>query len=462
MENQIDPIHLPQYQKAQDFGRGMNAPFGLSVRGFASDNQKVQMALTHGGLPFNPKSPTVMHIDLNSCFATIEQQANPKLRGKPIVVAAYITPMGCIIAPSVEAKEQGVRVGMRVKEGKLLCQNLIVLTPDPWKYRNVHVQFRRLLEQYSDHVVPKSIDEFVLDLEGYPSFSKGMTVVAKEIKDRIKKEVGEWLKVSIGIGPNRFLAKLGAGLHKPDGLDIIDEGNVEEVYAHLPLTNICGIKTNNAVRLNQYGIFTTLDFYRAPVWKLKAAFASIVGYYWYVRLHGWEIDDVEFGRGSFGNSYALPDMRSTPEELSPLLTKLVEKSGSRMRKNGYRTRGVHLSILYRDGCHWHKGVTISEYLFDTRDIYKVAYRILCMSPYRKPVANIAVSCFSLEKSLYTQEHLFSDIGKKENLIKAVDAINEKWGDFVITPGRMMGLSEKIIDRVAFGNIKELEDMVLAS
>jgi len=170
---------------------------------------------------------------------------------------------------------------------------------------------------------------------------------------------------------------------------------------------------------------------------------------------------VEFGRGSFGNSYALPDTRSTPEELSPLLMKLVEKAGSRMRKDGYRAKGIHLSLLYRNGCHWHRGMTVTEHLFDSRDIYKAAYRILCMSPYITPVANLAVSCFSLEKSLYTQQHLFSDMGKKENLIKAVDAINDKWGDFVITPGRMMGLSEKIVDRIAFGNIKELEAMILA-
>ncbi|MBM3283463.1 DNA polymerase, partial [Candidatus Gottesmanbacteria bacterium] len=80
-------------------------------------------------LPFNPKSPTVMHIDLNSCFATIEQQANPKLRGKPIAVAAYTTPLGCIIAPSIEAKRLGVRLGMRVKDGRMICPSLIILSP---------------------------------------------------------------------------------------------------------------------------------------------------------------------------------------------------------------------------------------------------------------------------------------------------------------------------------------------
>ena len=119
-------------------------------------------------LPFNPKPSTIMHIDLNSCFASIEQQANPLLRGKPIAVAAYTTPSGCILAPSVEAKRLGIKVGMRVKDGKLICPALKILSPDPWKYRNVHLGLRRLISQYTDDFVPKSIDEFVLNFEGYP------------------------------------------------------------------------------------------------------------------------------------------------------------------------------------------------------------------------------------------------------------------------------------------------------
>jgi len=202
-----------------------------------------------------------MHIDLNSCFATIEQQANPLLRGKPIAVAAYTTPSGCIIAPSVEAKRLGIKVGMRVKDGKLIYPQLIVLPPDPWKYRNVHLALRKLLNQYTDLVVPKSIDEFVLNLEGYPAFKKGMMNVGKEIKERIKKEIGDWLTVSVGIGPNRFLAKTACGLHKPDGLDEINKDNFKEIYSGLMLTDLCGIKKKNAIRLNNCGIFTVLDFY---------------------------------------------------------------------------------------------------------------------------------------------------------------------------------------------------------
>src|SRR3989344_9194975 len=213
-----------------------------------------------GDLGFNPKAPTIMHIDLNSCFATVEQQANPLLRGKPIAVAAYATGSGCILAPSVEAKRFGVKTGMRVKDGKMLCPRLIVLSPDPWKYRNVHLKLRKLLGEYTNDLVPKSIDEFVLNLEGCPCLAgNSMQQVAGEIKRRIKKGVGGWLTVSVGIAPNRLLAKTAAGLHKPDGLDEIGVHNYMDVYKGLELEDLCGIAKHNSLRLNMVGIYSVVD-----------------------------------------------------------------------------------------------------------------------------------------------------------------------------------------------------------
>ncbi|EKD96302.1 MAG: hypothetical protein ACD_24C00103G0003 [uncultured bacterium] len=409
---------------------------------------------------FNPKSPTLLHLDLNSCFATIEQQANPRLRGKPIAVAAYDSPAGCIVAPSIEAKKYGVTVGMRVRDGKMLCPHLIVLTPDPAKYRNVHLQFRKLLENYTDKAIPRSIDEFVLDLEGYPAYRKGMINVAREIKEKIKREIGGWLTVSVGISTNRFLAKVGAGLNKPDGLDVIDKNNFRDIYSKLSLVDLCGIKTRNAIRLNNAGVYTVLDFYKASVQKLKAAFGSILAYYWYVRLHGWEIDNVTFGRRSYGNSFALPKPLLRVEELAPILQKLTEKTGMRMRKAGYVARGVHLAIAYRDNSFWHKGVSLPDYIFDSRDIYKVAFKLLNMSPYRSPDRNLAVSCFNLERVKNMQLSFLEDFDKKQKLVNAIDLINERWGNFVITPGGMLGTDNVVIDRIAFGGVKELEEIVI--
>ena len=411
-------------------------------------------------MEFNGNLPNIIHLDINSCFATIEQQANPRLRGKPIAVAAYDSPAGCIVAPSIEAKKYGVTVGMRVRDGKMLCPHLIVLTPDPAKYRNVHLQFRKLLENYTDKAIPRSIDEFVLDLEGYPAYRKGMINVAREIKEKIKREIGGWLTVSVGISTNRFLAKVGAGLNKPDGLDVIDKNNFRDIYSKLSLVDLCGIKTRNAIRLNNAGVYTVLDFYKASVQKLKAAFGSILAYYWYVRLHGWEIDNVTFGRRSYGNSFALPKPLLRVEELAPILQKLTEKTGMRMRKAGYVARGVHLAIAYRDNSFWHKGVSLPDYIFDSRDIYKVAFKLLNMSPYRSPDRNLAVSCFNLERVKNMQLSFLEDFDKKQKLVNAIDLINERWGNFVITPGGMLGTDNVVIDRIAFGGVKELEEIVI--
>ncbi|MFH1863938.1 MAG: hypothetical protein ABIJ85_03470 [bacterium] len=411
-------------------------------------------------LKFNPKASSVMHIDLNSCFATIEQQANPLLRGKAVAVAVYTTSMGCIIAPSVEAKKYGIKVGMRVKDGKFLCPNLVVLSPDPWKYRNVHLALRNLLSDYTGNFVPKSIDEFVLDLESYPAFQRGIWNVAGEIKERIKKEIGDAITVSVGIGPNRFLAKVASNLHKPDGLDEINKDNFLKVYSSLALTDLCGIKLRNMLRLNNMGIYSVLDFYHAPAWKLKAAFQSIAGYYWYLRLHGWEIDDVAFARRSYGNSYALPKPFKEIKDLSPILQKLVVKMASRLRKAGYKTKGIHLAISHRDGTFWHKGQKTFKVLFDSRDIYKRAYRLLLESPYKKPVREIAVSCFNLVKDNFLQLEMFEDVEKKVNLVGVVDAVNERWGSFILTPASMLGTKEYVPDRIAFGGVKELEEFSL--
>lgn len=408
-------------------------------------------------MEFNSAPSTVMHIDLNSCFATIEQQANPFLRGKPIAVAAFTTDKGCILAASVEAKRLGVKTGMKVMDGKAICPKLIVLLPDPWKYRNVHLKLRNLIADYTSDFAPKSIDEFVLNLKDYMALKEPfLKAIAQEIKGRIKREIGEWLTVSIGIAPNRYLAKVAAGLRKPDGLDEINQSNFLDIYLKLKLTDLTGIREKNAARLNSMGIYSVLDFYRAPVWRLKAAFHSITGLYWHTRLSGYEVDNVEYGRRSYGNSVAIGANLSKIEELSPILARLTEKMCSRLRAAGFRACGIHLTITHKDGSWWHKGRLMPHSCFDSRDFYGAAFRLLLEAlpaqagnP-KSPVLNLAISCFGLEKSVSTQLNFFDDVPKEENLTRAVDNINEKWGDFTLGSARSLGGARVVLDRIAFG------------
>lgn len=394
----------------------------------------------------------VMHIDINSCFASIEQQANPLLRGKPVVVAAFVTDKGCILASSIEAKRLGIKTGMRVMDGREIYSKLVVLSPDPWKYRNVHLKLKNIISDYTCDFSPKSIDEFVLNMEDYPAIkTRSMKQIAQEIKNRIKSEIGDWLTVSVGIAPNRYLAKIAAGLHKPDGLDEINHSNFLNVYSRLKLTDLTGIKLRNATRLSSFGIYSVLDFYNAPVWKLKAAFHSITGLYWHCRLTGYEVDDVEYGRHSYGNSVAIGANLSKVEELSPILSRLTEKMSSRVRMAGYRASGVHLAIIYKNGSWWHKGRL-------TEDIYKGAFRLLLEANPSSPVLNLAVSCYGLTKTNSLQLNIFEDVEKRKDLFKSIDKLNQRWGDFTVTRARSMGGAKIVMDRIAFGGVKELEGL----
>ncbi len=411
-------------------------------------------------MDFNPAEPTVLHIDINSCFATIEQQANPFLRGKPVAVAVDEAYYGCILAASTEAKKFGIKTGFRVAEAKKVCPQLIVMTPDPAKYRFVHIKLKRILQDYTTLLYPKSIDEFVLYLKGFPCMNSGILTVGQEIKDRIKTEIGEAITVSIGIGPSRFLAKTAAGIKKPDGLEILDKTNFLEVYSKLQLRDLNGISFKNELRLKSQGIRSVLDFYNADVPKLKRAFSSILGYYWYVWLRGWDLEE-EFStnRRSFGNSYVLPKAVEKNEAL-PILQKLTDKMASRMRKAGYQAGGIHLAVVFGDTGNSarsfaHRGEKLTTSLFDGRALFTKALEILNSFP-DQDIKKIAISVFNLTAFDNSQLELFSDIPKNLSLITAVDNLNKKWGNFAITPARMMlGAQNAAPDRIAFGNVREL-------
>jgi DNA polymerase IV len=409
-------------------------------------------------LPINHNQPLIMHVDLNSCFATIEQQANPLLRGKPIVVAAYNSPNGCVVAPSIEAKRFGIKTGMTVRDARLLYPAVIVRTPDPAKYRAVHGQFRKIFMDYSPDVTPKSIDEAVIDFtDTYALHNRSLTDIGQEIKRRFRNEIGEWMVCSIGISTNRFLAKLAASLKKPDGLETIDHTTVLSVYKHVSLLDLNGINTRYAARLNASGIFTPMEFYGASLDTLKKqVFQSIVGYYWYLRLRGYEIDQVEFGRKSFGNTYALGKQTNDPRELAKLLMKLCEKTGRRLRRAAYAAHGVHVSCVYTDFSFWHTGRKVDVPLYTTQEIYLKALRLLNQSGYTKRVRNLAVSVYDLIPQHSEQLELFAT--KSHAVAEAMDKINDKYGEFVITPALMLGMDDTIIDRIAFGGVKELEEL----
>lgn len=412
-------------------------------------------------LGLNQEEPLVMHIDLNSCFATIEQQCNRFLRGRPIATAAYLSPRGCITAPSIEAKQFGVKTGMMVMEGKEKCPDLIIVPQNPPVYRDVHIRFKKIFMSYTNRVKPKSIDEVVINFKGSQVIKhKTMEQIGYEIKHRVKTEIGEWVRVNVGIAPNMFLAKTAAGLHKPDGLDTITHENVRKVYQSMELTDLDGIAERNAARLNAAGIYSPIQFLEAPVDKLKReAFHSINGFYWYCRLRGWEVDDYFSPRRTIGHTYALGRQTNNMEELSKLLMKLCEKVGRRLRGNDLTAGGIHVACVYVDSGYWHKGMKVGVRLYTTQEIYRFAMQTLQDNGPHRVVRNLFITVYDLDKFDPEQLSLFD--GSKQDkraLSKALDSINDRWGEMTIIPAMMLGMENTIIDRIAFGSVKDTLDL----
>lgn len=410
-------------------------------------------------LPLNPAPPMIMHIDLNSCFAIIEQQANPLIRHKPVAIAAYNSPGGAVIASSYEAKAIGIKLGVNVREARLLCPDVIVLTPDPPKYREAHKRFKEVLLNYTNEITPKSIDEFIIDFKGSQAVQRGRKLedIGLEIKDKIKQSLGDYVTVNIGIGTNRFWAKTAAGLNKPDGLDTITDKNVLSIYQNLKLTDLTGINVRFEARLNVAGIHNPLQFLDTSSEKLKKqVFYSKLGFDWYCRLRGWEVDDVVWGRKSYGHTYALGDKTSDREQLSRLLMKLCEKTGRRLRTNGYAAGGVYLALVFKGRTYWAKGRKTKSEIYSTQDIFLHAQRLLNQAIIPAKVTNLSVSVYNLVPTDPEQGSLFKGTRLDNRAIAdACDDINDRFGEFVITPAIMMGMQNLILDRVAFGSTNNL-------
>jgi DNA polymerase-4 len=399
-----------------------------------------------------------MHIDLNSCFAIVEQQANPLYRDKPVAVAAYDSPRGMVIASSYEAKAKGIKLGVNVAEARVLDPNVIVLMPDPPKYREAHKRFAAVLAEYTNSVRAKSIDEFVIDFAGSPALRAGRDLVdvGYEIKHKVKNRVGSYITVNVGIGTNRFWAKTAAGLNKPDGLDVMDAGNALQIYQRLALTDLTGINYRYEARLNASGIYSPAQFFRAPRDKLKKqVFKGIVGNQWYARLRGWEVDDADWGRKSIGHNYAIGQKTRDPDELARLLSKLCHKVGRRLRRLGYSARGIHLSLAFQNREWWSKSRDTGGFMYANDHIFHHPQAILKTAPLPDKAAHIAVSVYGLVRTEPEQLSIFggSRIDAKA-IADACDAINDRYGEYAVSSARMVGMEDLILERIAFGSVKD--------
>jgi DNA polymerase-4 len=378
-----------------------------------------------------------MHVDMNSFFASVEQQCNPRLRGKPIAVIGS-NKRTIITTASYEARAFGVKTGMTVPEAKKLCPDLILVTGDNKKYTDTCAQLVSLYKNYSPAVEVFSVDEAFLDITGSTGLFGGEEKMARLLKEEIRKKLG--LTCSIGIAPNKLLAKLASDWQKPDGLVIIRAEEVTTLLGDLPAKELCGIGPHLEQSLAAMGIKTCGELGRTDPTLLKTRF-GVIG----EKLHlmGLGMDDSpvipleeEEELKSVGHSMTLEKDIWNRNLIALHLLQLSEMAGRRLRAYGYQGRTVALTIRYADFTTFTKQCTLKGYIAHTTDIYQTALRILSSIRLEQAVRLLGISISNLRKKA-AQLCLFEDEKKKALATQAMDEINGRYGEFTITWGTLL-------------------------
>jgi DNA polymerase-4 len=402
----------------------------------------------------------VMHNDLNSCFATIEQQSRPMLRGRPVAITNRITPNACIIAASYEAKAKGIKVGMRRREAEAICKDIIFAETEPSKYIFVHEKLKHIMQDYSSDVVMKSIDEGVINLAAAPPHIKtrDRTEIGREIKRRLLTEVGDYMRCNVGIASNRFLAKLAAELHKPDGLDEITPTNQRAIFATLELTDLPGINTRMERRLNAVNIFTPLQFLDADEATLvKLVCKSKDGSKWYRRLRGIEVDDACSDIKTVGRQFVLDGRNLSRPETEARFVHLAEDVGYRLRSKNLYARGIYVwTYDFHDGYN-HRQFIAKEAFNSDHDIARLTRELFRQLPC--PVRIIGITLYKLQSFADPQLCLEQDVKDRAAAICAVkDQINLRFGSRKIHCADTLG-TEQVKCKIPFGSTRYLDHFI---
>ena len=394
-----------------------------------------------------PQNTRYLFLDMNSFFARVEQQVQPTYRGQPVCITPYTGDSGCVIAASYEAKAVGIKGGCRVGDARKIYPKVVILPARPALYRIYHEEIIKVAQKFSPFIKVMSIDEFSIRLTGRDANHQEGVKMAFGLKSALLREVGDWLTCSIGLGPNQFLAKIAGELKKPDGLFEITIENLEEIYDKMVLTDITGINLRMEKRLNHANIYTPLDFYRKSLPDLSRHF-GILGKAWYYRLRGHEVDEIVSSTKSVGHSHVLaPELRNRPG-CKKVILKLVEKTGYRLRKDNFWATQIFLGIGFSGHVYWHKSKRIPP-CHDNQQLINHAMSLFDQSPTDYPFS-IQFSTSGLIQNHIQTISLFDDLQKPQNLSKAMDKINDKYGASTIHSAALTDNESIAPDRISFG------------
>lgn len=415
-----------------------------------------------------------LYLDFNSYFASVEQQLKPELRGKPIAVVPMIADNTSVIAASYEAKAFGIKTGTRVSDAKKMCPGLILVDSDHGPY----IEFHNKIIEVVDVVMPVdrvcSIDELAFELKGSQKEESNAIKLAQALKDVIHEKVGEVIHCSIGIAPNRWIAKIAADMQKPNGLTVIKKSELPDRLRVLKLRDLPGIGYGMEERLNKRAIFTMNDLLALDEKEFRQVWGNIHGVNIYQWLRGNETDESATRTRSISHSHVLPPADRNWANALQVMKKLTHKAAVRLRKDGYHTArlSIGVSLMSPSGQrpsqdqkpmwgrmsgtrYFENSVKLME-TQDTRELISALVELWQSHPTDVQPLKVGMVLSDLTEDAQHTPSLFED-PRRAKMPGVLDEINQRFGRDKVYFGAIHDVRDSAPTRIAFTRIPEADE-----
>lgn len=395
-----------------------------------------------------------MFIDFDSFFASCEQQRQPHLRGRPVGVIPVATEHTCCIAASYEAKAFGVKTGTPIRDARRMCPGIAFVLAE----HRVYIEFQQRALEAIDRCAPvwaiHSIDELAIKLCPATRQRREAIALGESIKASLAEHVGEFMRCSIGIAPNRFLAKTASNLDKPNGMCVLDETNIPERLFGLDPKKLTGIGGSMRERLRRRNINTTGRLYQCSAQELRAIWNGVLGDMWWSQLRGGsDYYDRPTSRKSVSHGHVMDPALRSPDGARALALRLLTKACVRLRDADCHATRMHLSVRFEDAGKWTNESSF-EPSRDSMALQRVLAGIWNPSFPAAP-KQVVVVLDGLIASSAVEDSLFEPANRSEQLSGTLDRITRRYGYDAIYPAGMHAAKKAAPRRIAFGNIPDL-------
>ncbi len=397
-----------------------------------------------------------LYVDMNSYFASVEQQENPALRGRPVGVIPTDTTHTCCIAASYEAKWVGVKTGTSVLEAKDRCPSIQLVLARPRLYVQYHNRIVDAVESCLHVDEISSIDEMCGKLMGDERYPENALALANKVKNAIWRAVGRYVRCSVGLAPNRWLAKVATDMQKPDGLVAILPEEIPAKLYPLKLGNLPGIGRGMSRRLERHGIRTVEQLCSLSLKKIQAIWESkVMADIWWAQLHGHDLPVRPTQRRSVSHSHVLAPKYRNDHGAKSVMARMIHKAATRMRTLGYWAHHMQMTVKHTDAPKW----TVKTDLGGTNDTLSMMRKLSELWPLRHigvPMQVIVV-LYDMVPGESISQSLFEEPRKHAQLAEAMDKIDKKYGRHAVFHGAMFGAQDSAPTRISFTQVPKDTD-----